>query len=616
MEEKAAVYCRLSQDDGSVGESGSIQTQRTLLTQYCKEQHISIADYYCDDGWSGTNFERPEFQRMLEDIESGKVNTVIVKDLSRFGREYAQMGMYIEHYFEQKNVRFISVAESIDSAKGLDNLVLPFTNVINSFYARQASTKTRAAHQARARSGMFMGSRAPFGYQKDPDDRHHLIVDPPAADVVRDIFRMFADGIGYVRMTKILREKGILNPQAYFNQNNPNYYKSDYWRKPFDWHASSIRTILENPVYLGKVVFGRSKTKGFFDKRRVETDESEWIIVDNTHEALVTQELWDTVHQMMRAKRRENASGEVQPFAGLVKCADCGSSLNASYDKRKGRYTGFSCWVYKNYGKSRCTSHAIGWKTLNQLVLEDIRRNAVEARRSAQDYMEMLVSLHTEKQKAEVDRYKRELKRVDKRIGELSKILNKLYEDAALEKISEERYQAMAPKYEREQAALQGQREELAAEISKSDKVYENIEQFLPLIWKYTGITELTPYILNELIERIVVHEKAVGPDGVKTQQVDIYYKFVGCINQRRNGGCTGKPTGIKKTEYRQTPVLRFLRFVHSPLPTTSGRRFESGHKLQKTASVQMQMPSFLIPFYLHMQQEVPGHWPGTSYLL
>ena len=397
--------------------------------------------------------------------------------------------------------------------------------------------------------GEFIGNYAPFGYQKDPNDRHHLIVDPPAADVVRDIFRMFADGIGYVRMTKILREKGVLNPQAYFNQNNPNYYKSDYWRKPFDWHASSIRTILENPVYLGKVVFGRSKTKGFFDKRRVETDESEWIIVDNTHEALVTQELWDTVHQMMRAKRRENASGEVQPFAGLVKCADCGSSLNASYDKRKGRYTGFSCWVYKNYGKSRCTSHAIGWKTLNQLVLEDIRRNAVEARRSAQDYMEMLVSLHTEKQKAEVDRYKRELKRVDKRIGELSKILNKLYEDAALEKISEERYQTMAPKYEREQAALQGQREELAAEISKSDKVYENIEQFLPLIWKYTGITELTPYILNELIERIVVHEKAVGPDGVKTQQVGIYYKFIGLINQKAEGGCKGEVVKVKRTE-------------------------------------------------------------------
>ena len=233
--------------------------------------------------------------------------------------------------------------------------------------------------------------------------------------------------------------------------------------------------------------------------------------------------------------------GTTKIFSGLVKCADCGSSLNASYDKRKGRYTGFSCWVYKNYGKSRCTSHAIGWKTLNQLVLEDIRRNAAEARRSAQDYMEMLASLHAEKQKAEVDRCKRELKRVDKRIGELSKILNKLYEDAALEKISEERYQAMTPKYEREQAELQGQREKLAAEIAKSDKVYENIERFLPLIWKYTGITELTPYILNELIEKIVVHEKTVGSDGIKTQQVDIYYKFIGCINQRCDGGCTGE---------------------------------------------------------------------------
>lgn len=206
-QEKGAVYCRLSQDDGSAGESGSIQTQRTLLTQYCKEHSIQIVDYYCDDGWSGTNFERPEFKRMIDDIESGKINTVIVKDLSRFGREYAQMGLYIEHYFEEKGIRFIAVAEGIDSKKGLDNLMLPMTNVINSLYARQASTKTKAAHRARAGSGMFIGSRAPFGYQKDPDDRHHLIVDPEAAEVVKSIFQMFADGIGYVRMTKILRGK-------------------------------------------------------------------------------------------------------------------------------------------------------------------------------------------------------------------------------------------------------------------------------------------------------------------------------------------------------------------------------------------------------------------------
>ena len=368
---------------------------------------------------------------MIGDIEGAKVNTVIVKDLSRFGREYAQMGLYIEHYFEEKGVRFLSLAENIDSSEGLNNLVLPFTNVINSLYARQASEKTKAAHRVRAKNGMFLGARAPYGYQKDPNDRHHLIVDSEAAEVVKEIFRMFADGIGYVRMTKILRERNILNPQAYFNQNNPDYYKhSDYWRKPFDWHATSVRAILNNPVYLGKLTFGKTKTKASSISAgcppRNQTG-SWW----STPMSLVSQELWDTVHQMMKARRRENGSGHVQPFAGLVKCAGCGSSLNASYDNKKGKYTGFSCWVYKNYGKQRCTSHAIGWKTLNRLVLEDIRRNAQVAKLASSRYMEMLLSAKLEKEKEETARARRELKKAEKRVEELDKILAKLYEDQA-----------------------------------------------------------------------------------------------------------------------------------------------------------------------------------------
>ena len=529
---QAAIYCRLSQDDGSLGESGSIQTQKAILTQYCQEHHMEIVDCYCDDGWSGTNFDRPAFQRMIGDIEAGRVNTVIVKDLSRFGREYAQMGLYIEHYFEEKGVRFLSLAENIDSSQGLNNLVLPFTNVINSLYARQASEKTKAAHRARAKNGMFLGSRAPYGYQKDPSDRHHLIVDPEAAEVVKEIFRMFADGIGYVRMTKILRERNILNPQAYFNQNNPDYYKhSDYWRKPFDWHATSVRAILNNPVYLGKLTFGKTKTKGFFDKRRVATEESDWIVVEHTHEPLVSQELWDTVHQMMKARRRENSSGHVQPFAGLVKCAGCGSSLNASYDKKKGKYTGFSCWVYKNYGKQRCTSHAIGWQTLNRLVLEDIRRNAQVAKLAAARYVGVLLRAKLEKEKGETVRAERELKKAEKRIGELDKILAKLYEDQALGKISEARYQAMAPGYEAEQASLQERVSRLREQLAHTQEVQDNVEQFVPLIQKYTDIQELTPHILNELIEKIVVHEKKVEEDGSKSQMVEIHYKFVGCID-------------------------------------------------------------------------------------
>ena len=529
---QAAIYCRLSQDDGSLGESGSIQTQKAILTQYCQEHHMEIVDCYCDDGWSGTNFDRPAFQRMIGDIEAGRVNTVIVKDLSRFGREYAQMGLYIEHYFEEKGVRFLSLAENIDSSQGLNNLVLPFTNVINSLYARQASEKTKAAHRARAKNGMFLGSRAPYGYQKDPNDRHHLIVDPEAAEVVKEIFRMFADGIGYVRMTKILRERNILNPQAYFNQNNPDYYKhSDYWRKPFDWHATSVRAILNNPVYLGKLTFGKTKTKGFFDKRRVPTEESDWIVVEHTHEPLVSQELWDTVHQMMKARRRENSSGHVQPFAGLVKCAGCGSSLNASYDKKKGKYTGFSCWVYKNYGKQRCTSHAIGWQTLNRLVLEDIRCNAQVAKLAAARYVGVLLRTKLEKEKGEAVRAERELKKAEKRIGELDKILAKLYEDQALGKISEARYQAMAPGYETEQASLQERVSRLREQLAHTQEVQDNVEQFVPLIQKYTDIQELTPHILNELVEKIVVHEKKVEEDGSKSQMVEIHYKFVGCID-------------------------------------------------------------------------------------
>lgn len=528
----AALYCRLSQDDGQVGESCSIQTQKALLTSYAKANGYEIFDCFSDDGFSGTNFERPEFKRMIKAIDSGKVNMVIVKDLSRFGREYAQMGLYIEHYFEEKAVRFIAIGENIDTLNGVDNILMPITNVINSMYARDCSRKTKVGHRTRAMEGKYLGSRAPFGYLKDPNDRHHLVVDPEAAEIVKEIFKMFSEGIGYVRMTKVLRERNILNPQAYFNRNNPNFYKSDYWRQPFDWHATSIRSIISNPVYLGHIVFGRTKTKGFYDKTRVKTGEEDWILVENMHEPIVTQKTWDTVQKLMQSKRRETiAKEEIQYFAGLVKCSDCGSSLNVSYDKRKGKYTGFSCWVYKNYGKQRCTSHAIGWKTLNQLVLEDIQRNAQIAKKASQKYMDSLIAMKTEKQKKEVSKYRRELTSTEKRLSELNKILNKLYEDNALGRISDERYATMSKGYENEQVELQERSKFLVYEIEKADEIFTNAENFVKLIECYTDVKELNAKILNELIDRIVVHEKTENADGSKSQRVDIYYKFIGYIS-------------------------------------------------------------------------------------
>lgn len=536
--EIAAIYCRLSQDDGDLGESGSIQTQKSILTRYCKDNHIAIGEIYSDDGYTGQNFNRPDFKRMMDDIEKGKINVVVVNDLSRFGREYAEMGYIIEHYFEEKGVRFISLYERVDTAKSKDNLIMAITNVMNSFYARQAGAKTKAAHRARAMDGKYLAGHALFGYIKDPNDRHKLIIDPPAADIVRGIFQLFADGVGYVRMTKILRERKILNPVAYFNQNNPDYYKkSDYWRKPFDWHATSVRSILMNQAYIGNVVFGKTKVKGIFDKKRIPAPKEEWIIVENMHEPIISRELWDTVQQLMKSRRRENSKGEVQMFAGLVKCSKCGSSLNVNFDKKKGKYTGFSCWVYKNYGKYRCTSHAIGWKTMNQLVLEDIRRNAKAAKLAMPKYKEMLIAAKTEKKKKETEKCKREFKTVDKRIAELDKILNKLYEDLALEKVSEERYQVMSKGYEAEQAGLKERRKQLTEIITRAESVYENIEKFIPLIQKYTDITELNTHILNELIQKIVVYEKTDNPDGSKSQRVDIYYKFIGYVQMKEMFG-------------------------------------------------------------------------------
>ena len=490
-EYRAALYCRLSSDDAYLGESGSIQTQKALLTQYCKENNYPIYDVYADDGFSGTNFNRPDFLRMLTDLEQHKANMVIVKDLSRFGREYAQMGMYIENDFEDWNIRFISIGENIDTLNGTDGILMPITNVINSHYAKECSRKTRQAHRALAKEGKFIGSRAPYGYIKDPKDRHHLIVDPKAAAVVQDIFQMFCSGIGFVRMTKILREREVLNPQAYFNKNNPDYYKSDYWRQNFDWHATSIRTILNNPVYLGQVTFGRSKTIGRTKKKKVATDEKDWIVVENTHEAIIDRETWDTVHSMMKNRRRENVRGEIQMFAGLVKCADCGSALNVSYDAKKEKFKSFSCWVYKNYGKERCTSHSISYNALYKLVLDDIRRQAASVAESKDDYINILKYKMDERTAQEIKVDKSKLKKAEKRIVQLEKVLNKLYEDRALDKITEERYLAMNGQYETEYNELKAQAQALHERITATETATMNAQIFSDLIEKYADLQEL-----------------------------------------------------------------------------------------------------------------------------
>lgn len=525
----AGLYCRLSVDDGNYGGSVSIETQKILLEQYCKDHKITNYNFYCDDGCSGTNFNRPSFMKMIEDINSGKINLVIVKDLSRFGRNYVETGMYVQQ-FTERNVRFIAADDSYDSLTNGDDLLFPIKNVVNEMYARDVSKKTKAAKKAKAKAGQFIGSKAPFGYKTDPDDRHHLIVDEPAAEVVRRIFRLASEGIGYNKMTKIFREEKVLTPIAYFNLNNPDYFKSDYWRKEFDWHVTSIRAILNNEVYLGKLVYGKKRNKSMKSKEKVSNPKEDWIVAENCHEPIITQELWNTVHKILNSKHRPAKTGEIQMFAGLLYCSDCGHALTYSQKKHKdGSYHGaYFCWMYKTHGKEYCASHYITFDNIYNLVLIDIQRNLFRYRQDTDKFKSLLSRKYQSDSEKQAKQLKSDYERKQKRCEELDKIISRLYEDNVLGRISDERYESMSQSYESEQAEIRRLLPELKSQINELKKQSDCADNFINVIKKYTIIDKLDASILNELIDKIVVHHREKTEDGSTFQQIEIYYRFVG----------------------------------------------------------------------------------------
>ncbi len=526
---KAALYCRLSVDDGNFGGSVSIETQKILLEQYCKDHKITDYKFYCDDGCSGTNFDRPSFKKMLSDIDEGKINLVIVKDLSRFGRNYVEAGMYVQR-FTDSNIRFIAADDNYDSLVNSDDLLFPIKNVVNEMYARDVSKKTKAAKKAKARDGQFIGSKAPFGYKIDPNDRHHLIVDEPAAQVVKRIFRLASEGVGYNKMAKIFREEKVLTPIAYFNLNNPDYFKSDYWRKEFDWHVTSIRAILNNEVYLGKLVYGKQRNKSMKSKEKVRNPKEDWIVVENCHEPIITQELWDTVHKILNAKHRPAKAGEVQMFAGLLYCSDCGHCLTYSQKQRKdGSYHGaYSCWMYKTHGKEYCASHYITFDTIYELVLIDIQRNLFQYRKNTDKFKSILSRKYQSDSQKQAEQITLEYEQKQKRCEELDKIISRLYEDNVLGRIGDERYESMSQSYELEQVEIKKALPFLKSKIDELKRQSDCADNFINVIKKYTIIDKLDAAILNELIDKIVVHHKEQAEDGRTFQQIEIYYRFVG----------------------------------------------------------------------------------------
>lgn len=521
-----ALYCRLSKDDFLNGDSMSIQNQKELLLKYANDNDYYNTEFFVDDGYTGTNFDRPDFKRLIEAVADGKIGTVIVKDLSRFGREYLQTGFYTEMFLPDNDVRFIAINDSVDSDEG-DNDFAPFKNIINEWYAKDCSKKIRAVMKMKAQRGDCLTGIAPYGYMKDPNDKTKLIPSD-RADYVKMMYRMAIEGCSCGEIATKMRSMNLPIPKADNYIRNGLENCASYPKYPYYWLKATVKTILLNPVYMGKTVALRYTNKSYKNKKRIERPENEWVITDNTHEALVSQEDYDTVYKRLSVKTRDKVTNPDNIFRGLVMCPDCGKvhGFSKRYDNRNSKGV-YRCQTAIRYGKDYCSSHYITFEQLYDVVLSDVQRHATLFEENSDNYIDILSkAFETDKIKERTALIK-EQDKAKKRIGELDTLLQKIYEDMVFGVISKERYMSMSENMEKELSALKARSNEISAALQENDNNRTNAEKFAELIENYIGITELDYELVHTLIEKIYIHERE-NIDGKAVIKVDIYYRFIG----------------------------------------------------------------------------------------
>ena len=521
-----ALYCRLSRDDEYNGDSMSIQNQKELLLKFANDNGYFNTEFFVDDGYTGTNFDRPDFKRLIEAVEDGKIGTVIVKDLSRFGREYLQTGFYTEMFLPDNDVRFIAVNDSVDSDDG-DNDFAPFKNIINEWYAKDCSKKIRAVMKMKAQRGDCLTGIAPYGYMKDPNDKTKLIPSD-RADYVKMMYRMAIKGCSCGEIATKMRSMNLPIPKADNYIRNGLENCASYPKYPYYWLKATVKTILLNPVYTGRTVALRYTNKSYKNKKRIERPEDEWVVTENTHEALVSREDYDTVYKRLSVKTRDKVTNPDNIFRGLVMCPDCGKvhGFSKRYDNRnsKGAYR---CQTAIRYGKEYCSSHYITFEQLYDVVLLDVQHHATLFEENADKYIDILSKAsETDKIKERTSLIK-EYDKAKKRIGELDTLLQKIYEDMVFGVISKERYMSMSENMEKELSALKARSNEISAALQENDANRANAERFAELIENYIGITELDYELVHTLIEKIYIHERE-NIDDKAVVKVDIYYRFIG----------------------------------------------------------------------------------------
>ncbi len=531
----AGLYCRLSKDDGNSVESMSIWSQKVMLKQYAESNSIAIYDYYVDDGYSGTNFERPSFKKMITDIENGKINCVITKDLSRLGRNYLQSGAYIEMYFPQKNIRYIAITDGIDTLNSNQNDIMPFKNILNEMYAKDTSKKVKSAIQSRMREGTYIGSKAPFGYLKDPNNKRRLIIDEKTKPIIELIYKLCLEGKGTQLISQELMKRKIPRPSAFVENAEKLYGLTE--ENKYQWSHRMVLNVLRDPVYCGNMARNKRPTLSFKNSKRMYIPKSDYIYARNTHEGIVSEEVWEQVQTMIDKRKCNNKKGLYYDniFQGLVRCPKCGYALTPKTDYRLKKkelidFVHFSCSTYKKYGVNACSSHRIEARDLYNIVLEDIQYHGSMALSAKEDFVEKII------EKIEVEKIdegkelsnKLELKK--NQLAELDRSYEQLYEDRLEGNITERNFNLMNVSISKKQDKLIEEIKVLEGVIEVSFETEDNYKKFMNNISKYAKIKSLNRYILNQIIDKIYVYDKE-EIDGQISQKVEIHYKFIGKLN-------------------------------------------------------------------------------------
>ena len=516
------VYCRLSKDDDDhSGDSSSIASQKAMLEKYVRENGWTIFDIYIDSGHTGTNYNRPEFQRMIEDIEAGKINLVAVKDLSRLGRNYIETGQYTDIYFPDRGVRFVALNDGIDSMNS-DNDIAPFKNILNQMYSNDLSKKVRSAVRTKKQDGNYLSNYAPYGYQKDPSDKNRLIIEETGAVVAKRIYDLCASGHGTPYIAKVLNNEGIPSPRNHREIVLPGHTE----KRKYEWTPETIHGILRSQIYKGDLVQGVYDCARFRRTPSKRKPSDEWVIMPNTHEAIINDELWYYVQNCLNTRKRVQRNGEPQLFNGFIRCAQCGYAL-ACASRYGTEY--YSCGLYRRKGKEKCTQHYINKKALIETVLNDIRNNARIATENTAALVSKLAAQNDDKAEQKIQALLSELEAAESRCAELDRIMEQLYEDKVTGSLTDARFRKLADKYEAEQYAKEKVISENKSEIERLKANKKDAAAWVELIRKHADIQELDRTVLGELIEKITVGEAQII-DGVKRMEIMIYYRFVGAV--------------------------------------------------------------------------------------